>query len=301
MIAVFFGVGSAISLGIADYLANRNSVRIGADRTLCGMLAVGTVGLSLLGIATGTSIPLEPVAVAYVLIHGVCLALALLTFFAALARGPVSVVAPIVGAHPVIVVAFAVVSGRTPDLAESAAIAAIIVGVVLIGAVTPGPQTESGPAPKQRSVLPPTPQVTGSILVLAGFASVVYAIAVITGQEASARTDGFVALWMGRTVGFLFLLALLLLRRRDVYFWRLPVQRLGIIVAHGFLDTFGFFLLFAGGMTRNPEFTAVISSTFSVVTVILACVLLGERMARLQIFGLVLIVSGVAMLGYAGA
>ena len=89
--------------------------------------------------------------------------------------------------------------------------------------------------------------------------------------------------------------------RRDVFFWRLPAQRQGIIVAHGFLDTFGFFLLFAGGMTRNPEFTAVISSTFSVVTVILACVLLGERMARLQIFGLVLIVSGVAMLGYAGA
>ena len=300
MIAVIFGVGSAVSLGVADYLANRNAVRIGADRTLCGMLAVGTVGLSLVGIATGTSIPLEPVAAGLVLVHGVCLALALLTFFVALARGPISVVAPIVGAHPVIVVAFAVASGRTPDFAETTAIAAIILGVVLIGAVTSEPQIDSGPASKQPSATHQTPPVTGSILALAGIASVIYAVAVITGQEAAARTDGFLALWMGRTVGFLFLLALLLLRRRDVFFWRLPAQRQGIIVAHGLLDTFGFFLLFAGGMTRSPEFTAVISSTFSVVTVILACVLLGERMARLQILGLVLIVSGVATLGYAG-
>ncbi len=301
MIAVVFGVGSAVALGVADYLANRNSVRIGADRTLCGMLAVGTVGLSLVGIATGTSIPLEPVAAGLVLVHGVCLALALLTFFAALARGPISVVAPIVGAHPVIVVAFAVASGRIPDLAESVAIAAIILGVVLIGAVTSEPQNDPGPASKQIPTTRQTPPVTGSILALAGVASVIYAIAVITGQEAAARTDGFVALWIGRTVGFLFLLALLLLRRRDVFFWRLPARRQGIIVAHGFLDSFGFFLLFAGGMTRNPEFTAVISSTFSVVTVILACVLLGERMARFQILGLVLIVSGVATLGYSGA
>ena len=301
MISVAFGVGSALSLGVADYLANRNSVSIGADRTLCGMLAVGTIGLGIVGIATGASIPRDPASIAFVVLHGICLALALLAFFAALARGPITIVAPIVGAHPVIVVAFAAASGRMPNLVETLAISAIILGVILVGSVTAAPQADSGtdpnPSPDRRSKT----TISGSILGLACFASVLYAVAVITGQEASARTDGLVALWMGRTVGFFALFAWLLLRRRDVALWRLPKQRQGLIVAHGLLDTFGFFLLFAGGMTRNPEFTAVISSTFSVVTVILACVLLGERMLKLQVAGLGLIVVGVATLGYSGA
>lgn len=299
MIAVIFGILSAISLGVADFLANRNAVRLGADRTLCGMLAVGTVGLTLVGLGLGVAPPHDVIAVSLIVLHGIGLALALLLFFAALARGPITVVAPIVGAHPVLVVAFAAAVGRVPDRLETAAMAAIVVGVILVGTALEPSGSSATDAGRQPATDPiRQPPVTLSILALAGSASVIYAIAVIAGQEGATRSDGFVALWFGRAIGFLLILALLALQRRDLRFWQLSWRRQGLIAAHGTLDTLGFFLLLAGGMTANPEFTAVVSSTFSVVTVVLACILLGERMNRLQVLGLALIVGGVAALGY---
>ncbi len=289
MIAVVFGVLSALALGVADFLANRNAIRLGADRALCGMLAVGTAGLTATGLFMGAGAPDSVGAAALVLLHGVCLALALLLFFAALARGPISVAAPIVGAHPVLVVAFAVFAGRIPGLSEWAAMTAIVAGVVLVGYATGG---KGGSATKgaARRVLP-----------IAVSASSLYAIAVVAGQEAAVLSGDFSTLWFGRLAGLLLVTALLAARGRDLRFWRLSPGWQGLVAAHGVLDTLGFFLLLAGGTTANPEFTAVISSTFSVVTIVLACIFLRERMTPLQVSGVVLIVGGVATLGYGGA
>ena len=167
--------------------------------------------------------------------------------------------------------------------------AAIIAGVVMVGFATGGGGGDA-PAGAARRVLP-----------VAVAASFLYALAVVAGQEAAVRAGDFSTLWFGRLAGLMLVTALLAARGRDLRFWRLSPGWQGLVATHGVLDTLGFFLLLAGGTTANPEFTAVISSTFSVVTVVLACLFLRERMTPSQVAGVVLIVCGVATLGYGGA
>ena len=295
MAAVLLGAISALALGVADFLANRNASRLGADRALCGMLAVGAAGLSAYGLGSGVSPPNNGVELALILLHGVALALALLLFFAALAQGPVSVVAPIVGAHPVLVVAFVALSGRVPSPSEIAAMAGVVAGVVLVGAATSSTNTNEKNGGKVSST-----RVPWNVLLVAGIASVIYAVAVIAGLESAARSGDFATLWFGRLVGLAFIVGILVLRRRGFRPSILSSRWTWVVIAHGALDAAGFFLLLAGGKTANPEYTAVVSSTFSVVTVVLACVFLRERMSRQQIAGLVMIVGGIAALGLAG-
>ena len=295
MAAIVLGVISALSLGIADFLANRNAIRLGADRALCGMLAVGVVGLSAYGLLTGAEPPDGWLEVSLILLHGVAVALALLLFFAALAQGPITVVAPIVGAHPVLVVAFVALTGRVPSPSEIVAMTCVVLGVVLVGAMTAGTE-----ATERANGNGGAAQVTRSVLLVSGAASTVYAVAVIAGQESAVRSGDFETLWFGRLAGFAFVAAILFFRRRGFSPSLLAGRRKWMILAHGALDAAGFFLLLAGGKTENPEYTAVVSSTFSVVTVVLACLILRERMSLPQIAGVVMIVGGVVTLGLVG-
>ena len=57
-------------------------------------------------------------------LSGVCFALGTLALYAALARGPISIVAPVAGSYPALAVIFAMVQGARPSLAQWLAIAA---------------------------------------------------------------------------------------------------------------------------------------------------------------------------------
>ena len=289
MAAVLFGLLSALSLGVADFLASRTSSRIGADRALFGMLVVGAVGLTIYGLSSGAPPPSRLEELLLIFAHGISLAISLLLFFSALALGPVSVVAPIMGANPVLVVAYATAAGRVPGFQEAAAMAAVVGGVVAICAMSREPK----PDPHSKSKILRSPRATGRVLALSISASAVYALAIVTGQESAAISNEFDTLWLGRAAGLLLVSALLLLRRRRLAF---PTGVRAMVFGHGVLDAAGIAFLLAGGSTANPEYTAVVSSAFCVVTVILACLILRERMSRGQVAGLALIIAGVAML-----
>jgi drug/metabolite transporter (DMT)-like permease len=280
--AVAFGVLSALSLGAADFMASRSSAALGAETALAAMLAAGVLGLVPFVAAAGLVLPATPFAWGLVALHGGCLALALLLFFTAMAKGPVSVAAPIVAAYPALIVAFAALGGTVPTVPEFAAIALVLAGAMLLGAATERLAPEG--------VRMPVPPAT---LGLATMACAVYALAVIAGQSLAATTGELSTLWLGRIAGLALLAVLLLARRAGA---RLPRRWWPFVALHGALDAAGLLFLLAGSRTTRPELTAVVGGAFSLVTVGLAWALLGERLHFHQRLGVALVIGGVAAL-----
>ena len=102
MIPVTMGGLSAVSLGVADFIASQNSERIGAARALGGMLLVSSLLLSILMLIQGGFDSLFVATNIWLILlaslHGATIAIALLLFFHAMTIGKISVVAPIVAA-----------------------------------------------------------------------------------------------------------------------------------------------------------------------------------------------------------
>ena len=101
---------SAGSLGVADFVASQSSERIGTTRALAGMLFVSSLLLTMIMVVTnqfsGLFVNENVGSIMLACFHGTAMALALLLFFYAMSIGKISVVAPIIAAHPVVIVLF---------------------------------------------------------------------------------------------------------------------------------------------------------------------------------------------------
>ena len=271
------GALCALSFGVADFLASRSSRRIGAASALTGMLLVSTLALTAAAGLSGRIAGLHGPGAWLACLHGVAMAGALLLFFRAMQLGPVTVAAPIVAAHPIFVIAFALVMGSQPTGPQLAAMLGTIGGLIIVSAV--GGNTGGS-------------SLTGATF-SALAASCVYAAAIVSAQEAMRHSDPLQVLWLGRLFGLLLLAAVFAAGRRRP---ELPRAWWPFFCVHGALDSGGLLFLLLGSSGDLNEITAVVASTFSMVTVVLAWVILEERVSLLQFSGILLIVGCVAVL-----
>ncbi|MDC1286393.1 DMT family transporter [Gammaproteobacteria bacterium] len=291
MINVLMGAGSAVSLGVADFMASQSSEKIGAPRALAGMLFVSTVVLTVFLVISGKTTDLLDADNARGLLlgilHGVTMACALVLFFHAMAIGKLSVVAPIIAAHPVFIVAFAFLAGGSLVLPQLVAIAIVLTGVALVGSSAHSDDSNTSETKRHT----PTKIVVGISLV----SSLLYAGAIIALQQASQNLSELPVLWLGRTFGLLTIVLVILCKRQSP----LPpsAKWWPFFLLHGFLDSGGMlFILLGTNGTGDDAITAVVASTFPVITVLLAWIILKERMTVIQILGGVSIFAGVATL-----
>jgi drug/metabolite transporter (DMT)-like permease len=200
-----------------------------------------------------------------------------------LARGPVSVVAPIVASHPVLVVAVAVMFGARPTTLQWLAMTATMGGVVVV-ASTATHSAKPGSASRR--------ELVGTIAIAVASA-VAYAALILAGQAAVPTYGEFNTLWLGRLVSLATLLLLFLLRQERP---RLPRSWWPILAAQGGLDAAGYLFLFAGSHGADASIAAVTGSTFGAVTTLLARIVLHEPISLAQWSGIVMIFAGVAVL-----
>ena len=115
----------------------------------------------------------------------------------------------------------------------------------------------------------------------------------LIGFDATAKRDALWAMFGGRlSSAFCFAVFLVILRPR----LRIPRATVAPIVAIGLLDT-GANGLFALATTRGYlSLVAVLGSLYPVVTVVLAYLVLRERLARHQLVGVLAALAGVAVI-----
>lgn len=281
-----FGGVSAVCLGTADFMGRFSSRAIDHHNALLGMLIAGSTLMTAWVIWSAGLPSWRGLSMVWVVVNGVATMVMTLMLYLGLARGPVSVVAPIVAAHPVLVIFFYVVWHQTaPSPLQAIAMAITIIGTFLVAWSADKNAVESKTATSSAAFVG-----TVSIAICSCIA---YAVLIVAGQTAAQIYGQVHTLWMGRLVSLVFLLLLFAARRRTP---SIPFRWWPFVAAQGLLDAGGYIALFAGSLGSGKDTVAVVAATFGVVTVLLARVVLKEVIGVLQWFGILLVFAGVMVL-----
>ncbi|MEQ9349557.1 MAG: DMT family transporter, partial [Alphaproteobacteria bacterium] len=258
------------------------------DSALFGMLLTGTLVLSVWVWLSGTVL-VWPLGTLWLLgLSGVGIMLATLLLYGALARGPVTLVAPIVASYPVVVLLIAVVLGQRPSPLQWAAMALVMAGVVAV----------SRAGGRLAAIAVERPGEVRRTVLMALASSCGFGIAISAAQAAVPVYGDLQTVWAGRAISLLAILMLFAGR------WRRPVVSAAwwpLVMLQGLLDSGAYLALFAGSSGAGAAIAAVVASAFGVVTVLLARVFLREAMSPLQWAGTAVVFAGVAVLTLAGA
>lgn len=269
------GLGAAAVLGTADFAGGLFSKRH-SPAAVTGW-SHGTAFTLLVILCAFLGFPTSWGWLPWAVGAGACSGLGLVAFYGALAQGTMGVVAPIASAGVIVPVLFGLLRGETLSGWQVAGAVVAIVGIVLAA----GPEFRSGERHRARAII---------LAALSGIAFGAMMVGIMMGAQHSPI---FTQLGMRGTSGIGFVLYALFRRSTGNVSAGDVVKLAGL----GILDVCGNLLMawssLLGGMV---SVTAVIVSLYSVVTVILAAIVLKERLTTLQLLGVAAALAGVVLL-----
>lgn len=273
---------SSLLWGVGDFAGGTASRRRPALVVVAASQAVGLVAVSALATARGDwSTPLSylPWAVA----AGLVGATGLLAFYQALASGTMGVVSPIAALSVIVPVAVGLVLGQWPPVVVGAGFVCAIAGVVAAS----GPERASG-----RSLRP----VALAVVAAACFGAVLILIA--QGAQASPVMT-MVAMRLASVTALSAVIVVVVIRRRSAGAGAglgSPRGGWAVVAIAGLFDV-GANLAYAYASTLSVlSIVAILGSLYPAVTVVLARVVHGERMTRLQQAGIAVALVGVCLI-----
>ena len=280
MNALTLGLIAALCWGIHDVTIRRISQTVPLMATLLGVLVTGLVFQLAVMAATGSFTPLPARALWLSVAAGVAFLLASVALYNAFQRGPVRIVAPIIGSYPVLSVALAALQGEPVTLWHWLAVGAVALGVAIVSIFS----DEDG-----QEDIPPVPATIAiSVLAAIGFFAT-FAL----GHAAARIADDLPAILVTRATSIALLLPALMML--SLPFW--PGRAaLPFIAIMGILDGIALLCVLSAGSLPGAQYAAVASSTFGMITVILAWVLLGERLTLRQWLGCATAFAGIGYL-----
>ena len=281
---IAFGLGAALSWGVADYFAALASRQIGALRVVLGFHVVALVLLGVLGIATGELRSVTWAQIPFFVAIGAVGWLSYLTFYAALAIGPISVVSPIVSGYAAVTVLLAVViSGERLDSAAILAVVVTFAGVFL-----------SATDVRQLRGLAHERQAARGVLLAIITMGLIGAF--VFGVAERHQTLGWLApIFLARGFATLFVLGHSV---RQGLRWPTWSRRLAATVALiGVVDTAGYVCFNIGAEHAATAIVAAASSPYALVPIAAGVLLLHERPSRTQRAGVLLVIGGLVLLG----
>jgi len=273
----------ALSWGTSDFIARFSGRALGHSAVLFGMLLTGSVLLSLWVWLSGAPLQWADQGLWPIGASGVSIMVATLWLYQGLVRGPVSIVAPIVGSYPALIVVFAVVSGTEPSPVEWTAMAATLVGIVLVARSADRFAT-AGTGSRR--------QLRGTVSIALA-SSAAFAVGVFAAQTAVPSYGELQTTWLSRLVSLAALAILLTLRGQRP---SIAPRWWPAVGCQGALDSGGYVLLYAGSHGAGGAIAAVAASAFGAVTTLLAWIFLREAIRPVQWLGIALIFVGVGVL-----
>jgi drug/metabolite transporter (DMT)-like permease len=291
-IAVVCGLISALCWGISDWLARGISSSMGAFRAQLWSQLTGLLGLAIAVILSGDGVAAVAVGSArawgFTLLYGAIVGVAALAFFEAFGKGRVAVVAPIVGAYGAVSIAWSVAFGAAPSSSTFVGLVLVIVGVVL-ASVSPqrGNDADVDGHQAARHRRGTIAAVVAAFLFGTAF--------FVLGREAAPAFGSLVPALFSRLVGPVVLGGIAVVVGASMAPPTTTGDRLGVI-GSGLLSS-GAVVATGIGVQRGDVATvAVLGSLSVVVTVLIALVVLRERLAAWQWVGVVVAMLGIPLL-----
>lgn len=279
-----FALMAAVIYGAADFLGGTVARRAS---TLAAVIATQGAGLALLLLGTPLMLPATVTAndLLFGALAGVTGSVGVGLLYRGLAMGPMSVVAPITAVCAVVVPLIAgLMFGEqlTPPAALGVALA--IAAVVLLGQDVPA----NSPAHE-----PPRSAAHVARAVRIALASGVAIGAFLVCLGRTAAPAGLWPLAVSRSVSVSVFLTVALLRRER---WTIPAVAIAPAVACGALDMMANGLYLVAVRQGQLSLVATLASLYPASTVVLARVVLGERLGRWQQVGVVTAVAAIVLI-----
>jgi uncharacterized membrane protein len=295
-VVIAFALAAAALFGSADFLGGVASRRAKAASVLVISAPAGV--LVIFGAAMLSGAPFHTTGLGWALAAGAAGGAGLIIFYGALAAGPMSVVAPVSAlVSTVVPVGAALAMGERASAAVYAGAALCLVAIVLVS-LEGMPGGPGGPgAPVRPAATAPRHHVAARGLGYGAASGLAFGIFFLFIRNAG--TSG--VLWpvcMARVAGSLIILgAAAWLGTRPAgpgaERWVLPAA-----VAAGVLDASANVCYVLAARAGLFGMAVVITSLYPGITVLLARVVLGERMRAVQRIGLGLAAAGVAMVTF---
>jgi drug/metabolite transporter (DMT)-like permease len=271
--AIALALGASLTWGVADFFGPLKGRTYGALRVLFYVQLGGLVTIAAVVAVRGKG-PADSAALLAIpaAISGT---LGLYAYYRGMAVGAMSIVAPIAGVSAVVPVTFGILTGERPSAWQLFGIAAALGGVFLASREPGhgGPKIAAG--------------VGLALLAAIGFGGYFPAM------HAAGDADFWWASLIFRMTSTSVILAAVAIRRPKLAIE--PVQ-IPILALIGIGDMLGNLLFAAASTSGLVSVTSVLASLYPIVTVMLARLVLKERVARAQEAGIVLTLAGVALI-----
>jgi drug/metabolite transporter (DMT)-like permease len=271
--AIVLSLVSSLMWGMSDFAGGLRSMQRPA-MAIVGVGACVGVGLATIGVLFHDGWHGPYGWVWWGMAAGTSGSAGLVCYYLALSTGTMGVVAPVTSLGAVVPVVVGLASGETPSSVTASGIVVAIVGIVL----TSGPEFTGG-----ASMRP---------VVIAAVGGVCFGFFFVF-MDRGSNSSPILTLWsMRATVGLAFIVVAL--GKRSMfglhgidYLWIFGIAAfdLGANLTFGIASTKGY-----------VSITSVLASLFPVVTVLLARIVLKERLRTVQKAGVVVTVAGVALI-----
>uniref|UniRef100_A0AAU2JK25 DMT family transporter n=1 Tax=Streptomyces sp. NBC_00049 TaxID=2903617 RepID=A0AAU2JK25_9ACTN len=282
----FFALATAVLWGLADFGGGLLTRRIPPLTVVVASQVIAVVVLGAVVLGTGAWREAGP-QLWFAVAAGLVGPVAMLSFYKALALGPMGVVSPLGSLGVVVPVTAGLMLGERPGLGQFAGIAVAVVGIVLAG----GPELRGAPVQREAVVL--------TLVAAFGFGAVMALIA-----EASATVTGlFLALFVQRVTNVAVGGTALWVRTRrgapalpagtgPRILWTL----LPALAFVGLADVAANGTYSVAAQNGPVTLAAVLSSLYPVITALAAFAVLKERLRTVQAAGAGLALAGTVLL-----
>jgi drug/metabolite transporter (DMT)-like permease len=289
VIAIVGGLVTAV-LWASTLLGSARAARlIGAWSTLAWVMLIGLAVTIPILLLTGSVVALTNRDVMNLAMAGIANTGGLLLGYAALRRGKVAVVGPIISTEGAIAAVIAVVVGDPLTAVAGVLLAVIAVGVVFASYENPSNRQASAGDTR------PKPDETGrSAAITAGIASASAVLFGIGLFETSRLANDLPLAWSilpARLAGVtLVAVPLILLRQLRLTRAAAPFVVLVALAEVAGVATFAF------AARESAPVASVLASQFAGIAAVVAFFVYGERLGRVQVAGVAVIAIGVALL-----
>lgn len=270
---VIFGLAASLCWGSGDFTGGLASRRSNASSVVLSTYSVGFVLMVALALIWRESFP-APVDLLWGGLAGVAGVSGLLCFYSALSRGKMGITAPVSAVlTATLPVLFSAFTSALPKLLQVGGFVLALLAIVLISR----PERTTGPS---RGI---------GLAVLAGCGFGCFFILI-------SRVSPGAVFWplaAARLTSVLVLLVALLLRRQPLLPGKIVAP---LVVLAGNLDAIGntFFVLAAH--SGRLDVAAILSSLYPAATVLLAALVLRERVTRVQALGILLALLAIPLI-----
>ncbi len=282
--SILLGLVAALGWGASDFVLSRISQAVGPTRTLIYVQAGGLLAISLVILAWQDRPPLDPWLWLVTIGANIFNLIGTVLLYRALTVGTLAVVSPIAASFAVVTTLLALATGERPTPLALSGIVLVMGGVIV---VSRAPSTGVAALRAPGFVL-------GQGVLAASGAALSYGIFFWLLRPVTTTMGIAWPIFVGRILTLGAALAFKVTRPSGPS-RPLPSWLWGAVVLATGLDTVAFLSYNFGISTAYVSVVAALASIFSAVTVLMAWVLLHERLASSQWVGVVAVLAGVLL------